>query len=169
VQLAGRGSLQLALLRHRMPGGLPVTFHCFAQTLVVERFFALRRSVSLRCVVVFLCFCGLLSTLPRKNARIFRAARVTSSRSAVVQAALYGDDNWACVATLNDPPDRLRSIAGAKRPGGVCHCFRAARVIAPRLRVSLPLSGRAGRGRRSCSVNRVQVAFLCFLDAFLCF
>jgi hypothetical protein len=135
----------------------------------VERFFALRCSVSLHCVVAFLCFCGQLWTLQHKNARVFRAARVTASRGAVMQAALCGDDNWACVATLNEPPDRLRSIAGAKRPGAVCHCFRAARVIAPRLRVSLPLSGRAGRGRRSCSVNRVQVAFLCFLDAFLCF
>jgi hypothetical protein len=154
VQSVRRGSLQMALLRHRMPEVIPVTFHCFAQTLVVERFFALRRSVSLRCVVAFLCFCGLLSTLPRKNARIFRAARVTASRGTVVQAALYGDDNWACVATLNDPPHLSRSIAGAKRPGGVCHCFRVARSFAPRLRVSLPRSGRAGRGRRSCSVNR---------------
>jgi hypothetical protein len=94
----------MALLRHRIPEGLPVTFHCFAQTLVVERFFALRCSVSLRCVVAFLCFCGRLWTLPRKNARIFRAARVTASRGAVVQAALYGDDNRACAATLNIPP-----------------------------------------------------------------
>jgi hypothetical protein len=169
VQSVRRGSLQMALLRHLMPEGLPVTFHCFAQTLVVERFFALRRSVSLRCVVVFLCFCGLLSTLPRKNARIFRAARVTASRGTVVQAALCGDDNRACVAIPELYGHLLRSIASAKRPGGVCHCFRAARVIAPRLRVSLPRSGRAGRGRRSCSVNRVQVAFLCFLVAFLCF